>query len=83
MNNLSAPQFGDSGSQMTGQMFQQHAETPAPLSLSTATRGSGNARTAWTNKSLSGNTPLSLSSHTEGTTYKFDDNQTSLPSIKE
>ena len=68
---------------MTGQMFQQHLETPAPLSLSSSTRNSSSQATAWTNKSLGQGRPLSLSSQTEGTVHKFDDSQASLPSIKE
>jgi hypothetical protein len=78
---LSMSEFGDNIK--TGQMFQQHGETPPPLSLSSSNNTSTGAATAWSNRSLGQGRTLPYSSKTAGTMYKFDDAQSSLPSIKE
>jgi len=78
---LSMSEFGDN--MKSGQMFQQHTETPAPLSLSASTNTSSGAATAWSNRSLGQGRTLPYSSKTAGTVYKFEDNQSSLPAIKE
>ena len=55
-------------------------QVSTPMSMSASTRSSSGAATAWRNKSLS-NSPMSLSSKTAGTTFKFDDTaDTPLPS---
>jgi len=74
-------EFGDN--MKSGQMFQQHPETPPPLSLSSSNNTSAGAATAWSTRSLGQGRTLPYSSKTAGTVYKFEDNQSSLPAIKE
>jgi hypothetical protein len=78
---LSTAQFGDGGTQLTGQMFQQHPTTSQVLPLSANTLSSASRATAWSNQSLSAGSsgPLPLSSRTEGSVYKFDDNSAVTP----
>jgi hypothetical protein len=65
-------------------MFQQHPQTSAPLSLSSNTTGSAQQATAWRTRGLQdGGSPLPLSSRTEGSVYKFQDDQSSKPFVQE
>jgi hypothetical protein len=71
MNSLSSSQFTP----------QAQPSIETPLSLSSATTGSAAQATAWRNKSLGGGKPLSFSSKTSGSTFKWDDGSStaSLP----
>ena len=71
MSVLSSSEFMSDN--FSGQPTHQGAEVDAPLSLSSGTTGSAAQATAWRNRSLGGGRPLSLSSKTAGTTFKFDD----------
>jgi len=76
---ISSEQFGS-----TGDMFQQHPQVAAPLSLSSSTSGSAAQATAWRTRGLSDSgSPLPLSSRTEGSVYKFEDDQSSKRSVQE
>lgn len=57
----------------SGQATPDTPDVESPLSLSSGTTGSANQATAWRNRSLGHGRPLSLSSKTSGTTFKFDD----------
>lgn len=80
---LSSLQFDDDGGVKfkSGNALQQADDTPTPLSLSSGTSGSAKQATAWRNKGLGGNRPLSLSKSTTGTTYNWDDGSSSQQAI--
>jgi hypothetical protein len=80
---LSSLQFGDDNSpkSLTGTPYQNAPDTPTPLSLSAGTSSSAKQATAWRNRGLAGNRPLSLSKNTTGTTYNWDDNSSGQSSI--
>jgi len=68
----------------TGESFQEHPQAAAPLSLSAETSSSASQATAWRTRGLgSSGGPLPLSSRTEGSIYKFEDDQASKPSVQE
>ena len=71
MSILSSSEFMNDN--FTVQQTHHGQDTEAPLSLSSGTTGSANQATAWRNRSLGGGRPLSLSSKTAGTTFKWDD----------
>jgi len=48
----------------------------SPLSLSSKTAGSANARTAWRTQDANSRSPMAYSSRTSGTTISFDDGGT-------
>ena len=66
---LSNSQFGSS-------LAPQTPDATPPLSLSASTTGSAAQATAWKNRSLGGDRPLSLSKKTAGTTFNWDDTST-------
>ena len=70
---LSNSQFGSS-------LAAQTPDATPPLSFSASTAGSAAQATAWRNRSLGGDKPLSLSKKTAGTTFNWDDTS-SAPSI--
>ena len=76
---ISSEQFSS-----TGESFQEHPQAAAPLSLGANTSGSAAQATAWRTRGLgSSGGPLPLSSRTEGSVYKFEDDQSSKPSVQE
>lgn len=70
---LSSSQFGDSVTPVS-------PDVRPPLALSSSTMGTAQQSTAWTTKSLAGNTPLPYSAHTRSTTYNWD-NEASAPNL--
>lgn len=71
MSILSSSEFMSDS--FSGKPTHQSEDTDLPLSLSSGTTGSAAQATAWRNRSLGGGRPLSYSSKTAGTTFKFDD----------
>ena len=71
MSILSSSEFMSDN--FSGRATTDTPDVDTPLSLSSGTMGSANQATAWRNKGLGGGRPLSLSSKTAGTTFKFDD----------
>ena len=71
MSILSSSEFMSDS--FSGNPTHHGPDVDAPLSLSSGTTGSAAQATAWRNRSLGGGRPLSLSSKTAGTTFKFED----------
>ena len=71
MSILSSSEFMSDN--FSGQAIHHGPDVDAPLSLSSSTTGSANQATAWRTRGLGGGRPLSLSSKTAGTTFKWDD----------
>ena len=62
-------------------MAPQTPDATPPLSLSASTTGSAAQATAWKNRSLGGDRPLSLSKKTAGTTFNWDDTSSVSPVV--
>ena len=71
---LSNSQFGSS-------LAPQTPDATPPLSFSASTAGSAAQATAWRNRSLGGDKPLSLSKKTAGTTFNWDDASSVSPTV--
>lgn len=71
MSILSSSEFMSDN--FSGNPTHHGPDVDAPLSLSSGTTGSTAQATAWRNRSLGGGRPLSLSSKTAGTTFRWDD----------
>lgn len=54
---------------------------PAPMSLGSSTRGTYEQRTAWSTREMGRGAPLPYSRRSAGSTYRFDDDSSSAPSI--